>query len=69
MNYIWNISLKTAFQLLPRKGVNDLPESWLVLYRNAYTMMLHKHGEKLYTGTLEEVIEDLTEKVMLSLIF
>ncbi|XP_008586605.1 PREDICTED: cullin-3, partial [Galeopterus variegatus] len=33
------------------------------LYRNAYTMVLHKHGEKLYTGLREVVTEHLINKV------
>ena len=34
------------------------------LYRNAYTMVLHKHGEKLYTGLREVVTDHLVEKVL-----
>ena len=34
-----------------------------VFYRNAYTMVLHKHGERLYSGLKQVVTEHLVEKV------
>ena len=61
MNEIWNKSLKTAIQEIQKKNNSGL--SFEELYRNAYTMVLHKHGEKLYTGTREVVIEHLIQKV------
>jgi len=61
MNDIWNKSLKTAIQEIQKKNNSGL--SFEELYRNAYTMVLHKHGEKLYTGTREVVIEHLIQKV------
>ncbi len=61
MNDIWNKSLKTAIQEILRK--NKIALNCEELYRNAYTMVLHKHGEKLYTGTREVVIEHLIQKV------
>jgi cullin 3 len=33
------------------------------LYRIAYTMVLHRHGERLYTGVKEVVTEHLETKV------
>lgn len=61
MNEIWNKSLKTAIQEIQKKNNSGL--SFEELYRNAYTMVLHKHGEKLYSGTREVVIEHLIQKV------
>ncbi len=61
MNDIWTKSLKTAIQEIQKKNNSGL--SFEELYRNAYTMVLHKHGEKLYTGTREVVIEHLIQKV------
>ncbi|CAI4229827.1 unnamed protein product [Auanema sp. JU1783] len=46
--------LKTAIQEIQKKNGSGL--SFEELYRNAYTMVLHKHGEKLYSG-LKEVVE------------
>ncbi len=63
MNDIWTKSLKTAIQEIQKKNNSGL--SFEELYRNAYTMVLHKHGEKLYTGTREVVIEHLIQKVNL----
>ena len=45
---IWTL-LKEAIQEIQRKNNSGL--SFEELYRNAYTMVLHKHGERLYTGT------------------
>ena len=44
---IWTL-LKEAIQEIQRKNNSGL--SFEELYRNAYTMVLHKHGERLYTG-------------------
>lgn len=33
------------------------------LYRNAYTMVLHKFGEKLYKGLCQVIIDHLETKV------
>ena len=64
MNDIWTKSLKTAIQEIQKKNNSGL--SFEELYRNAYTMVLHKHGERLYTGTREVVIEHLIQKVISS---
>ena len=61
VNDIWNKSLKAAIQEIQKKNNSGL--SFEELYRNAYTMVLHKHGEKLYTGTREVVIEHLVKMV------
>ena len=60
VNSIWN-SLKNAIQEIQKKNNSGL--SFEELYRNAYTMVLHKHGEKLYTGLREVVTEHLVNKV------
>ncbi|XP_032830819.1 cullin-3 isoform X2 [Petromyzon marinus] len=57
---IWNL-LKNAIQEIQKKNNSGL--SFEELYRNAYTMVLHKHGEKLYTGLREVVTEHLINKV------
>nr|XP_054770803.1 cullin-3-like [Lytechinus pictus] len=57
---IWNL-LKNAIQEIQRKNNSGL--SFEELYRNAYTMVLHKHGERLYTGLRDVVTEHLVEKV------
>jgi hypothetical protein len=33
------------------------------LYRNAYTMVLHKHGDRLYNGAAQVVQAHLKDKV------
>ena len=38
----------------------------MLLIRNAYTMVLHKHGERLYSGLKQVVTDHLTEKVGLA---
>ena len=58
---IWNL-LKDAIQEIQRKNNSGL--SFEELYRNAYTMVLHKHGERLYTGLKEVVTNHLESKVM-----
>lgn len=60
VNNIWDL-LKNAIQEIQRKNNSGL--SFEELYRNAYTMVLHKHGEKLYTGLREVVTEHLIFKV------
>ena len=57
---IWNL-LKNAIQEIQKKNNSGL--SFEELYRNAYTMVLHKHGEKLYTGLREVVTQHLETKV------
>ncbi|XP_071949341.1 cullin-3-like [Antedon mediterranea] len=57
---IWAL-LKNAIQEIQRKNNSGL--SFEELYRNAYTMVLHKHGERLYTGLREVVQEHLVAKV------
>ena len=53
--------LKNAIQEIQKKNNSGL--SFEELYRNAYTMVLHKHGERLYNGLREVVTEHLTKKV------
>ncbi|OXB57344.1 hypothetical protein ASZ78_001421 [Callipepla squamata] len=62
VNSIWDL-LKNAIQEIQRKNNSGL--SFEELYRNAYTMVLHKHGEKLYTGLREVVTEHLINKALL----
>ncbi|XP_043232481.1 cullin-3-like [Amphibalanus amphitrite] len=57
---IWNI-LKNAIQEIQKKNNSGL--SFEELYRNAYTMVLHKHGERLYTGLRDVVTQHLETKV------
>jgi cullin 3 len=60
VNTIWTL-LKNAIQEIQKKNNSGL--SFEELYRNAYTMVLHKHGEKLYTGLREVVTDHLVNKV------
>lgn len=55
---IWNL-LRNAIQEIQKKNNSGL--SFEELYRNAYTMVLHKHGERLYSG-LKEVVTNHLEK-------
>jgi len=57
---IWHL-LKDAIQEIQRKNNSGL--SFEELYRNAYTMVLHKHGERLYNGLKEVVTAHLETKV------
>uniref|UniRef100_A0A2P2I8D4 Cullin 3 n=3 Tax=Hirondellea gigas TaxID=1518452 RepID=A0A2P2I8D4_9CRUS len=57
---IWQL-LKNAIQEIQKKNNSGL--SFEELYRNAYTMVLHKHGEKLYSGLREVVTYHLDSKV------
>jgi Cullin family len=59
---IWNL-LKNAIQEIQKKNNSGL--SFEELYRNAYTMVLHKRGERLYTGLKEVVTGHLENKVIL----
>ena len=61
VNNIWAL-LKNAIQEIQKKNNSGL--SFEELYRNAYTMVLHKHGEKLYTGLREVVTDHLVHKVI-----
>ena len=60
VNNIWN-RLKTAIQEIQKKNNSGL--SFEELYRNAYTMVLHKYGERLYNGLRDVVKEHLVNKV------
>lgn len=57
---IWDL-LKNAIQEIQKKNNSGL--SFEELYRSAYTMVLHKHGERLYTGLKEVVTHHLELKV------
>ncbi|XP_059609467.1 cullin-3 [Phlebotomus argentipes] len=57
---IWAL-LKNAIQEIQKKNNSGL--SFEELYRNAYTMVLHKHGERLYAGLKEVVTHHLDTKV------
>ena len=57
---IWSL-LKNAIQEIQKKNNSGL--SFEELYRNAYTMVLHKHGERLYNGLREVVKDHLVNKV------
>lgn len=57
---IWTL-LKNAIQEIQKKNNSGL--SFEELYRNAYTMVLHKHGERLYTGLRDVVRDHLVTKV------
>ncbi|VDK76385.1 unnamed protein product [Litomosoides sigmodontis] len=56
----WDL-LKRAIQEIQRKNNSGL--SFEELYRNAYTMVLHKHGDKLYSGLKQVVVEHLQTTV------
>ena len=58
---ICNGSQASCFQEIQRKNNSGL--SFEELYRNAYTMVLHKHGERLYSGLKEVVTNHLESKV------
>lgn len=57
---IWTL-LKNAIQEIQKKNNSSL--SFEELYRNAYTMVLHKYGERLYTGLKEVITQHLVHKV------
>uniref|UniRef100_A0A915N656 Cullin family profile domain-containing protein n=1 Tax=Meloidogyne javanica TaxID=6303 RepID=A0A915N656_MELJA len=56
----WDL-LKKAIQEIQRKNNSGL--SFEELYRNSYTMVLHKQADKLYTGLQEVVREHLQTMV------
>jgi cullin 3 len=58
---IWSL-LKNAIQEIQKKNNSGL--SFEELYRNAYTMVLHKRGERLYSGLKEVVTSHLENKVI-----
>jgi len=61
---MWSLfghSLKMPSKRFRKKNNSGL--SFEELYRNAYTMVLHKHGERLYTGLKEVVSHHLETKV------
>lgn len=60
VNNIWN-RLKTAIQEIQKKNNSGL--SFEELYRNAYTMVLHKYGSRLYEGLRDVVKDHLVNKV------
>ncbi|CAI5451019.1 unnamed protein product [Caenorhabditis angaria] len=63
----WNY-LKRAIQEIQRKNNSGL--SFEELYRHAYTMVLHKHGERLYkglSGVISEHLEDVRAKIVVSM--
>lgn len=60
INDIWSM-LRESIQEIQRKNNSGL--SFEELYRNAYTMVLHKHGAKLYDGLKEVVTEHLVSIV------
>ncbi|XP_046910936.2 cullin 3 isoform X1 [Dermatophagoides farinae] len=60
VNTIW-IRLKTAIQEIQKKNNSGL--SFEELYRNAYTLVLHKYGERLYTGLRDVVKEHLVSQI------
>ena len=60
VSVIWKM-LKNSIQEIQKKNNSGL--SFEELYRNAYTMVLNKYGEKLYNGLREVVTEHLVNKV------
>ena len=52
----WSV-LSKAFAEIHNKNASEL--SFEVLYRNAYTLVLHKDGEKLYNAAKQVVSEHL----------
>lgn len=53
--------MKKAIQEIQRKNNSGL--SFEELYRNAYTMVLHKHADRLYSGLQEVVREHLQSQI------
>ncbi|UXI20421.1 synapsin [Sarcoptes scabiei] len=60
VNNIW-LRLKTAIEEIQKKNNSGL--SFEELYRSAYTMVLHKYGERLYNGLRDVVKDHLIKKV------
>jgi cullin 3 len=57
---IWTF-LKTAIQEILK--TNWKGQSAEELYRNAYTLVLHGHGDRLYNGVKEVIREHLVNEV------
>lgn len=57
---IW-MTLKSAIQEIQKKNNGGL--SFEELYRNAYTLVLHKKGDTLYEGVKDVIREHLEEKI------
>lgn len=57
---IWS-TLKAAIQEIQKKNNSGL--SFEELYRNAYTLVLHKKGDMLYEGVKEVIREHLEQKI------
>jgi cullin 3 len=57
---IWTL-LKNAIKEIQKKNNSGL--SFAILHSSACTMVLHKHGERLYTGLKEVVTQHLESKV------
>lgn len=57
---IW-MTLKSAIQEIQKKNNGGL--SFEELYRNAYTLVLHKKGDTLYEGVKEVIKEHLEQKI------
>ncbi|KAL1244791.1 Cullin-3 [Trichinella spiralis] len=47
---------------------NNSVLSFEELYRNAYTLVLHKHGDKLYNGLREVITEHLQKKIRMDVL-
>lgn len=62
---MWNL-LKSAIQEIQKKNNSGL--SFEELYRNAYTMVLHKHGDKLYSGLTAVVRDHLEQKIRIDVL-
>uniref|UniRef100_A0AC34FI98 Cullin N-terminal domain-containing protein n=1 Tax=Panagrolaimus sp. ES5 TaxID=591445 RepID=A0AC34FI98_9BILA len=56
----WRLLKKAIVDILNK---NNSGLSFEELYRNAYTMVLHKYGEKLYDGLKEAVNAHLVELI------
>ena len=53
--------LHTAFDAIHQKNASEL--SFEVLYRTAYTLVLHKDGERLYNSSMSTIREHLQQVV------
>ncbi|CAF1040474.1 unnamed protein product [Adineta steineri] len=58
---LWSNSLKPGIEKLLSGFYNE--PNFDELYRAAYTVVLHRHGQKLYENTRELILEHLVEKV------
>lgn len=61
----WNL-LQSAIREIQKKNNSGL--SFEELYRNAYTLVLHKQGKKLYAGVSDVVKEHLQKEVQTGII-